>query len=197
MSTSRNTNRSQRHPAGEKLIAGLTKHRRTATPVVVEGVEIRMRDVENLYFRFVTRARDLATQLIGDPFQAERVARQVFRDLLGSPSECVRPGRRLDAWIDREVVRLCLMQSGNEEVADWEGYQSRHPDKEPRSRRTTAKAPRTASVQPATGFPAQASQPATRKARAQIEARRAPSEATHDEARGQTIAPMAPRHSAT
>jgi DNA-directed RNA polymerase specialized sigma24 family protein len=197
MSTSKHTNGSRRHPAGEKLITGLTKHRRTPTPVVVESPEIRMRDVANLYLRFGMRARDLAAQLIGDPFQAERVARQVFRDLLGSPSDCVRPGRRLDAWIDREVVRLCLEQSGNVEVADWDEYQSRHPDEKPRSRRATAKAPRTASVQPATGLPAQASQSATRKARAQIEARRAPSEAAHDEARGQTIAQIEPPPSAT
>ncbi len=197
MSTSKNTHRSQRRPAGEKLIAGLTKHRRTPTPVVVEGAEIRMRDVENLYFRFGMRARDLAAQLIGDPFQAEKVARQVFRDLLGSPTDCVRPGRRLDAWIDREVVRLCLEQSGNVAVADWEEYQIRHPDKEPRSRCATAKAPRPASVQPGAGFPAQASQSATRKARAQMEIRRAPIEAAHDEARGQPITPMEPPPSAT
>src|SRR5260370_82656 len=82
-------------------------------------------------------------------------------------------------------------------VGEGEEYKTRPPDKDPGSGCATAKAPRPASVQPGAGFPAQASQSATRKARAQMEIRRAPIEAAHDEARGQPITPMEPPPSTT
>jgi len=97
--------------------------------------EMSMRDVRNLYLRCGEPARNLATALLGDPFQGEKVARKAFLDLLGCDADRFEPGPMLDAWMHEEVVRLCLMRSGNVEVADWEEYQLTHDDEEPKSRR--------------------------------------------------------------
>jgi hypothetical protein len=79
------------------------------------------------------------------------------------------PEPMLDAWMHEEVVRLCLMRSGNIEVADWEEYQLKHDDEKPKSRRANdAPQENTESERAAAlGTPSAA----TRKARAQIQAR--------------------------
>ncbi len=131
--------------------------------------EMSMRDVRNLYLRCGEPARNLATALLGDPFQGEKVARKAFLDLLGCDADRFEPGPMLDAWMHEEVVRLCLMRSGNVEVADWEEYQLTHDDEEPKSRR--AKDPPQENTKSERAVALSTPSSATRKARAQIQAR--------------------------
>jgi DNA-directed RNA polymerase specialized sigma24 family protein len=128
-----------------------------------------MRDVRNLYLRCGEPARNLATELLGDPFQGEQVARKAFLDLLGCDADRFEPGPMLDAWMHEEVVRLCLMRSGNIEVADWEEYQLNHDDEKPKSR--CAKDAPLENTESKRAAALSTPSAATRKARAQIQAR--------------------------
>src|SRR5260370_39535805 len=132
--------------------------------------EMSLRDVRNLYLRCGEPARNLATELVVDPFQGEKVARKAFLDLLGCDADRFEPGPMLDAWMHEEVVRLCLMHSGNIEVADWEEYQLKHEDEKPKSRR--AKDAPQENTEPERAVALGTRSSATRKARAQIEARK-------------------------
>jgi DNA-directed RNA polymerase specialized sigma24 family protein len=132
--------------------------------------EMSMRDVRNLYLRCGEPARNLATELLGDPFQGEKVARKAFLDLLGCNADRFEPGPMLDAWMHEEVVRLCLMRTGNIEVADWEEYQLKHEDEKPKSRRAKDAPQEDTRSERAAALCTPSA--ATRKARAQIEARK-------------------------
>jgi hypothetical protein len=79
--------------------------------------------VRALYRVHGTTTRDFAASLLGgDPFQAQRVVRNLFRSMVGMGVDTVASAEKLPLWIADQVVARCLVQTGNETVGDWEQY---------------------------------------------------------------------------
>ena len=131
--------------------------------------KLTRKDVQALRDAHGTATRDRASELLGgDPIQAELVTQRLFRSLIGMPVglSAVGPLRR---WIAREVVSLCLEQTGNTAVADWETYRWRHPDEKPKKKPVAR-----ALVAPSNVIPLRQpaeTAPVTRHAREQLQAR--------------------------
>jgi hypothetical protein len=124
---------------------------------------IGIHQVRSLYARFGSPARDLAARLLGeDPFQADRVTRKAFLALVGESTHLLAREKTLNKRIANEVVRLCLVQTGNGAVADWAEYQAKHP--EPKRKRSAAAAQHTDPIRPLRPQKAVS----TRKARQQL-----------------------------
>jgi hypothetical protein len=122
--------------------------------------------VRDLYAHYASIARDRAALLLGDdPFQADRVTRKVLR-AIAETIDLDDSEKRVTKWIEEKVVRLCLLQTGNRKVADWEAYQLDHPEpKRKRSAAAAAPADNVRVLRPAKAAP-------TRKARQErLEAR--------------------------
>lgn len=132
-------------------------------------------DVNKLYEIHGTTTRDQASVLLGgDPVQAQIVTIHLFRSMIGLSIDYVASAEKLPLWIADEVVRLCLIQTGNTEVADWQGYLDRHPEEKAKNKRAKkAEAERVTEKSNVIPFrrPQAAEAPATKKAR---EALRAP-----------------------
>jgi DNA-directed RNA polymerase specialized sigma24 family protein len=92
--------------------------------------EIDMRQVREAYARLGASTRELASRLLGDPFQAERVARKALFELHGEGARVLDWEEQLREWIAERVESLCLQETGNVEVADWDEYQAKHPDED-------------------------------------------------------------------
>jgi hypothetical protein len=114
--------------------------------------QLRMVEAQKLYEEYGAMARDLATRLLGDPFQADRVTRRVFARLLDP--EVPLPMKRLESWVTKRVIERALRLTGNREVADWDAYLDNHPEERPRwrakdaARRREAQLAATESSQP-------------------------------------------------
>lgn len=93
---------------------------------------LRRRDVRKLYAEHARTVRDQACALLGgDPDQAQAVTRRVFASMIGMPEGELDTTRCLPASVADMVIRLCLEETGNREVADWEAYLDRRPDEDP------------------------------------------------------------------
>lgn len=102
-------------------------------------MKLTLKDVRVLEDLHGRAARDFAAELLGgDPFQAEDVASEVFCSLIGRDVDKVAPAEKMPAWIADQVVRRCLVLTGNGVVADWGEYLFEHPEARKKTPRPSA-----------------------------------------------------------
>jgi len=81
--------------------------------------KLTLSEVRALYDVHATTTRDFASELLGgDPFQAQDVLDRIFDTMLGMEVDVVASAEKLPAWLADQVVRECLVQTGNQRVAE-------------------------------------------------------------------------------
>ena len=78
------------------------------TTKITTSRKLTCRDVAALRNQYGVAMRDVATSLLGDPFEADRLVTRVFRSLHGREASLVGTGEAAERWLIEYVTDRCI-----------------------------------------------------------------------------------------